>query len=80
MSGWIFENIFRQIDLFRQVVLFRPKTLQSNQYKIIRVQPFFFFFLFSLYNWAFGFCGLLTMFTDLILLYYVFLGDCSCST
>ena len=39
MSGRIFENISRQIDLFRQA----KNYLQSNQYKIIRVQPLLFF-------------------------------------
>ena len=29
MSGRIFENISRQIDLFRQIVLFRPKTISK---------------------------------------------------
>ena len=60
MSGRIFENISRQIDLFRQA----KNYLQSNQYKIIRVQPLL-FFLFSLYNCTepLAFCGLLTMFS-----------------
>ena len=60
MSSRIFENISRQIDLFRQA----KNYLQSNQYKIIRVQPLLFISSYSpCTTEPLVFCGILTMFS-----------------